>query len=44
MKVAESLAPRSRTLTSLKRHLAARGLSGISYESLIVGDGLLRRR
>jgi uncharacterized protein len=32
MKVAESLAPRSRTLTSLKRRLAARGLSGISYE------------
>jgi predicted NAD/FAD-binding protein len=32
MKVAESLAPRSRTLASLKRCLAARGLSGISYE------------
>ena len=32
MKVAESLAPRSRTLASLKKRLAARGLSGISYE------------
>jgi predicted NAD/FAD-binding protein len=32
MKVAESLAPRSGRLASLKRRLAARGLSGISYE------------
>jgi predicted NAD/FAD-binding protein len=32
MKVAESLAPGSRTLRSLKRRLAARGLAGISYE------------
>ena len=32
MKVAESLAPASRTLASLKRHLAARGLAGISYD------------
>ena len=32
MKVAESLAPRSQTLTSLKTRLAARGLSGISYD------------
>jgi predicted NAD/FAD-binding protein len=31
MKVAESLAPRSRTLTSLKRLLAQRGRAGISY-------------
>jgi uncharacterized protein len=31
MKVAESLAPRSRTLASLKTLLAARGLAGISY-------------
>ena len=31
MKVAESLAPGSRTLASLKRLLAARGLAGISY-------------
>lgn len=32
MKVAESLAPASRTLTSLKKRLAARGLAGISYD------------
>ena len=32
MKVAESLAPRSQTLASLKTRLAARGLSGISYD------------
>jgi uncharacterized protein len=32
MKVAESLAPRSHTLASLKRLLAARGRGGISYE------------
>jgi predicted NAD/FAD-binding protein len=32
MKVAESLAPGSRTLLSLKALLAARGLAGISYE------------
>jgi hypothetical protein len=32
MKVAESLAPRSQTLASLKTLLAARGLAGISYE------------
>ena len=32
MKVAESLTPRSRTLASLKRLLAARGLAGISYD------------
>jgi predicted NAD/FAD-binding protein len=31
MKVAESLAPGSRTLRSLKTRLAARGLAGISY-------------
>jgi predicted NAD/FAD-binding protein len=31
MKVAESLAPASRTLGSLKRLLAARGLAGVSY-------------
>ena len=32
MKVAESLAPHSHTLTSLKRLLAARGRAGISYD------------
>jgi uncharacterized protein len=32
MKVAESLVPRSPTLVSLKRRLAARGLAGISYD------------
>jgi uncharacterized protein len=32
MKVAESLAPRSQTLTLLKRRLAAQGLAGISYD------------
>jgi predicted NAD/FAD-binding protein len=32
MKVAESLAPGSQTLASLKTRLAARGLAGISYE------------
>ncbi len=32
IKVAESLAPRSHTLASLKRLLAARGRAGISYE------------
>ncbi len=32
MKVAESLAPRSRTLVSLKALLAARGRAGISYD------------
>jgi predicted NAD/FAD-binding protein len=32
MKVAESLAPASHTLGSLKMHLAARGLAGISYD------------
>jgi predicted NAD/FAD-binding protein len=32
MKVSESLAPRSQTLASLKRRLAARGLAGISYD------------
>jgi predicted NAD/FAD-binding protein len=32
MKVAESLAPRSRTLASLKTRLAVRGLAGISYD------------
>jgi predicted NAD/FAD-binding protein len=32
MKVAESLAPRSRTLQSLRSRLAARGLAGISYD------------
>ncbi len=32
IKVAESLAPASRTLGSLKSRLAARGLAGISYE------------
>jgi predicted NAD/FAD-binding protein len=32
MKVAESLAPASRTLRSLKMLLAARGLAGISYD------------
>ena len=32
MKVAESLAPASRTLASLKTRLAARGLDGISYD------------
>jgi uncharacterized protein len=32
MKVAEALAPRSRPLTSLKRRLASRGLSRISYD------------
>ena len=32
MKVAESLAPRSQTLASLKTRLAARGLAGISYD------------
>jgi predicted NAD/FAD-binding protein len=32
MKVAESLAPGSQTLTSLKALLAARGLAGISYD------------
>ena len=32
MKVAESLAPASRTLASLKALLAARGLAGISYD------------
>jgi uncharacterized protein len=31
MNVAESLAPRSQTLASLKTLLAARGLAGISY-------------
>jgi hypothetical protein len=30
--VAESLAPNSHTLTSLKRLLAARGRAGISYD------------
>jgi predicted NAD/FAD-binding protein len=32
MKVAESLAPHSQTLASLKMRLAARGLAGISYD------------
>ena len=32
MKVAESLAPASRTLASLKTLLAARGRAGISYD------------
>lgn len=32
MKVAESLAPGSRTLASLKKLLAARGLAGITYD------------
>jgi predicted NAD/FAD-binding protein len=32
MKVAESLAPRSQTVASLKTRLAARGLAGISYD------------
>jgi predicted NAD/FAD-binding protein len=32
MKVAESLAPRSQTLGSLKARLSARGLAGISYD------------
>ena len=32
MKVAESLAPRSRTLASLERRLSARGRAGISYD------------
>jgi predicted NAD/FAD-binding protein len=32
MKVGESLAPRSKTLASLKTRLASRGLAGISYE------------
>ncbi len=32
MKVADSLAPTSQTLASLKRRLAARGLAGISYD------------
>jgi uncharacterized protein len=32
MKVAESLAPRSQTLVSLKTLLAARGRAGISYD------------
>jgi predicted NAD/FAD-binding protein len=32
MKVAESVAPRSHTLASLKTRLAARGLAGISYD------------
>ena len=32
MKVAESLAPRSQTLASLKTRLAAHGLSGVSYD------------
>jgi uncharacterized protein len=32
MKVAESLAPRSQTLASLKTRLATRGLAGISYD------------
>jgi predicted NAD/FAD-binding protein len=32
VKVAESLAPASRTLVSLKTRLAARGLAGISYD------------
>jgi uncharacterized protein len=32
IKVAESLAPRSRTLVSLKTRLAARGRAGISYD------------
>ena len=32
MKVAESLAPGSRTLASLKARLAARGRAGISYD------------
>jgi len=32
MKVAESLAPRSHTLASLKKLLAAHGLTGISYD------------
>ena len=32
MKVAESLAPASQTLASLKTRLAARGLAGISYD------------
>ncbi len=32
MKVGESLAPRSKTLASLKTLLAARGLAGISYD------------
>ena len=32
MKVAETLAPHSRTLTALKRLLAIRGRAGISYD------------
>jgi predicted NAD/FAD-binding protein len=32
MQVAESLAPGSQTLASLKARLAARGLAGISYD------------
>ncbi|MEA2315084.1 MAG: uncharacterized protein QOI03_1776, partial [Solirubrobacteraceae bacterium] len=32
MKVAESLAPRSRTLSSLKTLLAVRGRAGMSYD------------
>ena len=32
MKVAEALAPESRTLTSLNERLAARGRTGISYD------------
>jgi predicted NAD/FAD-binding protein len=32
MKVAESLAPRSQTLASLKSRLVARGLAGVSYD------------
>ena len=32
MKVAESLAPDSQTLASLKTLLAARGLAGVSYD------------